>query len=214
MKLFKDAVGLVPNTPARPSEEFLIRLITGHHTHAAWMRQILGDEFRNFENLMRGKTRSRKTLQRLSEKLGIKPQELQACIHGNADGPLLPELPKTFQIVERLPSRIFEALTAAFVPCPHCGGSLIVDTDVWWAAQQVGLEPAECRFIDRLLNATLGVCLLEAIINRSSSESLFETATRLCQVPSHPIGNWLKLLQEHFRCRKSMAAVREGSGSG
>ena len=92
MRLFKGALAQskVYGEPFVPDREFLIRLFTDHRSHQAMIRKSAGEQFKNFENYVRGKHQpSPVTIRVMSQKLGIKPDQLTQLAHGKQDGPWL-----------------------------------------------------------------------------------------------------------------------------
>ncbi|KAI5915560.1 hypothetical protein [Thauera sp. 2A1] len=203
IQAFGKALDLTPGISAVPNPEFLTYLLTGHHNHAALIRNEVGNQFKNLENLLRGRHRtSGTTLRTLAAALGVSDAELASWSHGLADGPLLPRLLAGFQVLEELPLKLTTCLLATKVLCPHCGHNAIDDIDLWWKSQPAHLSQSEYRFAERLLRAATGAMLVFQFCNALRSDSLHHTQlSGLAKPGRHPIGNWLDTVRKACGCR-------------
>lgn len=185
---------LEPGVPTSPDPEFLVRLVTGHQSHQAQLRHEAGAQFKNLENLVRGKHKSSPTTKAmLASKLGV-PIDFIDKIDGCApEGPLLPDLMTLFRMMEVIPTFVASAIFGIHVPCECCGANLIEDKDHWWSKAAPGIGVAELRFAERLLSAILGASLIESFLGQTQTpaENHLKYLANLSIPSKHPIGHWL-----------------------
>lgn len=185
-----------------PDPEFLVRLLTGHTSHQACIRRAAGSHFKNFENLIRGKHKlSPTTKQVLAKNLGLSFDVLEDLVGSAPDGPLMPQVLALFQLAEEIPAHLMSTVFSREVNCPCCGKNLLDDAEAWWTAKGFGSKLAEYRFAERLMNALLGVSLIELMLNETSGAA--EPVLRIDSLASaqrHPIGNWLMEAQNAMSC--------------
>lgn len=199
MKLFKGVLGLKPMVSASPDPDFLCYLLTGS-SHQSVLRTITGEQYKNLENLLRGKGKSSATTIKLLEsKLGI--DNLPSLAHGKSDGHLFPEVLALFQLFEFIYYIFTAAIFKVPVPCAHCGNDLNDDVDHFWAHEAFSIENSEYRFVERLLTAVLGGSLLNERLKSLSKETgLGLTALDMGEPTHHPIGNWLYAVSRSYGC--------------
>lgn len=200
LKLFKGILGLTPCVEAAPDPDFLAHLLTGR-SHQAWLRLYLGNQYKNLENLLRGRGNSSDTtVAILQDKLQI--EDLRSHSHGSNRGPLLPVLISLFQMIKGFYFQVAAGVSTIPLPCPHCGHDVNDDVDLFWQRQPLILGVAEYRFVDRLLTAIVGASLLHvALRNLSHSDGLRIVPADMAGPRRHPIGNWLNLLSKYYGCR-------------
>lgn len=193
--------------PKAPDPEFLVWLLTGHASHQAYIRHEAGSQYKNLENLIRGRHKASSTTKLvLVNTLGLSMEDLERLVGSAPDGPLMPGILAFFRIVEGLPRRVTSKLLDRKVPCSCCGENLL-DVDAWWSKQALGMKTAECHFAERLLNALLGAGLLERFVALFQEQSLsLDRLDALSNPLRHPIGNWLLEAQEAMSCN-SLAAL-------
>lgn len=189
---------LEPGVPKAPDPEFLVRLLTGHASHQACIRHEAGSQYKNLENLIRGKHKVSSTTKLvLANTLGLSMEDLESLDGSAPDGPLIPGILAMFQIVEGLPMRVMSGFLDRDVPCPCCGKNLLDDVDVWWQKQAPGMRPAEYHMAERLLNALLGAGLIERFVAlfQERTDLSLDRLGALANPSRHPIGNWLSEAQ-------------------
>jgi hypothetical protein len=194
---------LEPAISKTPDPEFLVWLLTGHASHQACIRHVAGGQYKNLENLIRGRHKvSSTTKLLLVNALGLSMEDLEKLSCSAPDGPLLPEILTLFQIVEGLPMRVTTGLLDREVPCPCCGKNLLDNVDVWWQKQTPGMRPAEYHLAERLLNAVLGAGLIGRFVAffQERADLSLERLAALANPSRHPIGNWLSEAQEAMSC--------------
>lgn len=131
---------LKPAISMAPDSEFLVRLLTGHASHQAYIRHEAGSDYKNLENWVRGKHKaSRTTKQVLASRLGLTMEYLEKLAGSALDGPLMPDILTLFQMVEVFPMRLTSGALNRVVPCPCCGENLLDDVDAWWSKQAPGM---------------------------------------------------------------------------
>lgn len=187
-------LSLAPGVRSAPSPEFLYRLLTSHASHQALLRTATGDQFKNLENLIRGRHQSSATTRSvLAERLRVN-LDFIAELDGSApSGPLLPALQQLAQLFEGIPSWLARTVLSVDVPCPCCGANLLNDVDAWWARHAPSIAAPEYRFVERLLRSLIGACLCERLAHHLSGAqppSLVNLSS-LADPKRHPIGNWL-----------------------
>lgn len=185
---------LEPGVPQSPDPEFLVRLITGHASHQATVRHAAGGQYKNLENLVRGKHKSSPTTKAvLASELGLPIDVLDALDGSAPEGPLLPEMLALYQIAEGLPSLVASRILDRHVPCPCCGGNLLDDKAHWWSKNAPGMGVAEFEFAERLLNAITGASLIERFLGsfQTPPEIYLGCMACLAKPSKHPIGHWL-----------------------
>lgn len=194
---------LEPNISMAPDPEFLVRLVSDHASHQAYIRHEAGSDYKNLENLIRGKNNpSRTTKQVLAGRLGFPMDYLEKLAGSALDGPLIPDILAAFQILEGLPMRVTSGVLASEVPCHRCGKNLLADVEARWSKQVPGMRPAEYHFAERLLNAVLGASLIERLIApfKEQAELSLDRLDALANPLHHPIGNWLLEAQASMSC--------------
>lgn len=196
-------LGLQPRISMAPTPEFLVRLITGHVSHQAHIRHAAGDNFKNLENLIRGKHRvSQTTKQLLASQFSVPLVLLEELAGSSADGPLIPKLLALFHLVEIIPRHATEGVLSREVPCVCCGKNMLGDSAEWWSKHAFGMVGAESHFAERLLTAVLGVRALERLAAHfmKDLEPALENLEALADPLHHPIGNWLCEAMDAMSC--------------
>lgn len=195
MKTFRTHLGLRPGVPAAPDPEFIARLVSGERGTAAMFRKQVGEQFKNFENFIRGRHEPTPTTRKLmADACGHKPDDLDVLKHGNKDGPLLPMLVSGFQIFEGFPGQCMTAVMQTEIPCPCCGRNVLDDIDLFWEGSGLALCKPEYDFAERLLNAIVGGYGIYDVFRRL----LFPERLALTQLAApkrRPIGHWLDELR-------------------
>lgn len=194
---------LEPAIPKAPDPEFLVRLLTGHASHQACIRHDAGSQYKNLENLIRGRHKISSTTKLvLANTLGLSIEDLEKLEGSAPDGPLIPEILAMFQIVEGLPMRVTSGLLDRDIPCSCCGINLLDDRDIWWRKQAPGMGSAEYQLAERLLNAVLGAGLIERFVAlfQDRTDLSLDRLAALANPSRHPIGNWLSEAQESMAC--------------
>lgn len=211
---------LKPAISMAPDSEFLVRLLTGHASHQAYIRHEAGSDYKNLENWVRGKHKaSRTTKQVLASRLGLTMEYLEKLAGSALDGPLMPDILTLFQMVEVFPMRLTSGALNRVVPCPCCGENLLDDVDAWWSKQAPGMGHAEYHFAERLLNAVLGANLIERLsaLTKERAELSLDRLDALANPLRHPIGNWLWEAQASMSCNslaELVAAMQLRGGVG
>lgn len=201
---------LEPATPKAPDPEFLVRLLTDHAGHQAHIRHGAGSHYKNLENLLRGTHKaSSTTIDILTKHLSLPQGYLEEKAGSAADGPLMPDILALFKVIEGLPMRVTSITLSSVVPCPCCGENLLADVDAWWSNHAPGIGRAEYNFVERLLNALVGVGLVESIIATYSEPAplAFENLDRLANPLHYSIGNWIREAQAALSCKTLSALV-------
>ena len=196
-------LGLEPTNSKAPNPEFLVRLLTGHASHQAYIRHEAGSQYKNLENLIRGKHKLSPTTKLvLTSALGIAIEDLEKLEGSSPDGPLLPEILAMFQIFEGLPTRVMAVIFDIEVPCPCCGNNLLDDVDVWWERHAPGMGRSEYYFAERLLKALTGAGLIERFVSlfQGRAKLSLDSLENLAHPSRHPIGHWLVEAQEAISC--------------
>lgn len=196
-------LGLEAGCPKTPDSEFLVRLLTGHASHQASIRHETGSQYKNLENLIRGRHKvSATTKQVLAITLGLSLEDLERLEGSAPDGPLIPEILALLQIVEGFPMSLTSGFLKTDVPCPCCGANVLDDVDVWWQKHAPGMGQAEYHFAERLLHALLGAGLIERFIVslQKRTDLSLDRLGALANPARHPIGNWLSEAQEAISC--------------
>lgn len=194
---------LEPLISKTPHPEFLVRLLTDHTSHQAYIRHKVGNQYKNLENLIRGRHRvSSTTKSLLAETLDISLEDIENLNNTAPDGPLIPGILALFQIIEGLPMRVTSGCLDREVLCPCCGKNVLDDVDVWWQKEAPGMGQAEYRLAERLLNALLGVEIIERFLAlfQERAEQSFDRLYALANPSHHPVGNWLLEAQEAMSC--------------
>ncbi|MDP2430516.1 MAG: hypothetical protein Q8O33_00625 [Pseudomonadota bacterium] len=185
---------LAPMTSKAPEPEFLVWLLTGHPSHQAYVRHEAGDQYKNLENLIRGRHKVSPTTKHvLATAIGFSMQEIEKLDGSAPDGPLMPGVLAMFQMVEGLPMRIASGVLDRDVPCPCCGNNLLGDIDAWWSEHTPGMGHAECHFAERLLHALIGAGLIQRFVASLQGRDKWPLGNLegLAHPSRHPIGNWL-----------------------
>ncbi len=209
---------LEPMVPMAPNPEFLVRLLTGHASHQACIRHEAGPQYKNLENLIRGRHKvSPTTKQLLADTLGISIDDVEKLDGSAPEGPLIPGILAVFQIFEGLPMRVTAGVLDRDVPCPCCGKNLLDDVDAWWSRHAPGMGRAEYHFAERLLNALIGAGIFERFIGlfQKRAELFLDRLGGLSEPSRHPIGNWLAEAQTALACDSlpSLAAAMQLRGN-
>jgi hypothetical protein len=216
LKLFPKALGLTPGVAAVPSREFLVRVLTDYPTHQALLRDLAGDHFKNFENHVRGKHDvSPTTLKGIAGRFGVPEDLITSMKHGNAVGPLLPQLLSLFGIVEALPNLFYAAVVKEGIPCEHCRGNLIDDHDSWWTKQELRLPKPAYDLIERLLGAVLVGTGLWTLIRKVARTKPIDQNKHLSDPSRHPFGHWLARVMQARGVRSyfDLCAERVAAGA-
>lgn len=185
---------LEPGVPQSPDPEFLVRLLTGHASHQAQVRHEAGAQYKNLENLVRGKHKSSPTTKAvLASELGLSIDVLDKLDGSAPEGPLLPDMLSLFRLIEGLPTLVTSRLLDRNVPCRCCGHNLLGDKDHWWSKHAPGIGVAEYEFAERLLNAITGASLIERFLGafQTTPEVYLGCMACLAKPSKHPIGHWL-----------------------
>jgi hypothetical protein len=186
--------------PFVPDADFLVRLITDYRGHRDMLRSEIDVDFKNFENMMRGRHQlSTTSLSSLSRRFGVAPDELTSWIHGNEHGALAPNLLGIFSLLETVPSAIASQVLAIPVLCKCCGANMLDDRNVFWRRQLVSYATPEYEFAERLLRATVGAaCIFAAIAGVLGKPFHLEDVSSIAHPSKYPISHWLKLMQAHY----------------
>lgn len=188
--------------PQAPSADFLVRLTSDAPTHQAWLRQALGSNYKNFENLLKGKgERSATTMALIETSLpGLNGVLDEGKEDRDPAGPFLPELLQAVQLIEGIPFKLFQALMAHELNCPHCGANILHDADIWWSQQAIRWGEGEYRFAERLITVLLSATVIRqlAVMAKASDEYLLENVESLADPSKHPVGHWIRrVMQAH-----------------
>ena len=210
-------LSLSPGVRSAPNADFLYRLLTNHSSHQALLRTATGDQFKNLENLIRGRHQvSATTRSVLAARLqcGL---DFIAELDGSApNGPLLPGLQQLVQLFEGIPSWLAGTILSVNVPCPCCGANMVNDVDVWWQRHAPSLGEAEYRFVERLLRALIGASLCELLAHHlaGARPPSLGNLSVLANPVRHPIGNWLGeiLAQLEFQSLSQLTAHMQLKG--
>jgi hypothetical protein len=197
LSLFGGALSLRAGIVERPDPDFPVHLLEGC-SHQERVRKGVGAQFKNLEHFLRGMhVPTATTWSALLMLLGTDEASLRSLAHGRRDGPLLPAYLAIFQGLEGVFVRTYRGATVGTVKCPCCGGDVLDDARVWWAAQALPLDEDACNFVDRLLSALLGaVCVLSVLGHFRSSVHLDgPLLEKLAQPDQHPMGNWIDMAQ-------------------
>lgn len=204
MKLFGSAIGLAPGQRAVPSADVFVRLTSDHTGHQALLRAELGEHYKNFENLRRGRgTRSTTTLASIEARL--KPKfdlPIHPTVGVSKTEPLWPELLDAVQHFIDMPFRLFLSMMGHGPTCQDCGVNKLEDAEVWWASEAGGLklEPPEYRFAERLIVATLASTIHELFAwVEGEPGTAIHSAIALAAPGQHPFGNWLRQVKQARR---------------
>lgn len=202
MRLFRRALGLEPGVQQAPSADFLVRLVSDAPSHQAWLRQALGNRYKNFENLLHGKGERSATTMALIEATLPGITGVLAEREKNLDpaAPFFPELLKAVQLLEGIPFRLFRALMAHELNCPHCGANILRDTDSWWSRQAIHWDEGEYRFAERLITVLISATAIRRLgtTGMASDEYLLENVLSLSEPSKHPFGHWMRrVMQAH-----------------
>lgn len=193
---------LVPGVPAVPDVEFIFFLVVGYKGHQAYLRQMAGPQFKNFENHIRGHHKlSATTRKTVADKLGMPVEFVDRLCHGRADGPLLPQLLWVFHGIERFTEQVTSSALEVEVACPCCGHDVLDDLDAWWASQSLQLGKDEYGFVERVLRAVLGARLLAAFFAPADAEAGdVEPVVDWAEPERHPMGNWFSHVLSRTGC--------------
>lgn len=186
--------------PFAPEADFLVRLITDYRGHQDMLRSETDVDFKNFENMMRGRHQlSPKSLSSLAERFGVGPDELTSWIHGNEHGALAPNLLGIFSLLETVPSAIVSQVLGTPILCKCCGANMLDDRDAFWRRQLVSYAAPEYEFAERLLRATVGAaCMFAAVAGVLGKHFQWDDVSSLAHPSKYPISHWLKLMQPHY----------------
>lgn len=203
MRVYKTA--LAPSAsigiPFVPDGDFLVRMVTDYRSHKAILRAEVDGDFKNLENLLRGRHQlSAKTMSSLSERLNVSSEELATWVHGEKDGPLAPNLLRLFSLLETVPGGLTSQVLAAPVFCNCCGANMLAGRDLFWARQLVSYAPAEVEFAERLLKAAVGAaCVFDVMASIAGKTFPWENLTALVHPSKYPMGHWLELMLTHYQ---------------
>ena len=202
MQIFRTSLGSSTSigTSFLPDHDFLVRIVTDYRSHQAMLRTEADDNFKNLENLLRGRHQlSQKTLLSLSQRLNVAPEELVTWVHGQDDGPLAPKLLGFFALLETIPGAVTSEALATAVLCNCCGGNMLDDRDVFWGRQPVLYCSAEYEFAERLLRATVGaVSIMRSIAGIVGETFSWEELCSLAHPSKYPTSHWFELVQQHY----------------
>jgi hypothetical protein len=207
---FNKALGMEPGMASEPSLEIMVRLLTSHATHKAMLRQHLGDaDLRNFENLIRGKnTPTKRTISTVAKHLEVPGEEIINLIHGQKEGPLLPQYLKAIQMLEGFLSLMYAKMTAFPIPCPNCGTNVLDDTEAFWGKQpHIGLNPPEYLFVERCLTALIGWRTIRCMFIQDVSpvtRCLGPLNPDPFEPDQYPVANWLQTVRDAYRCSDNL----------
>jgi hypothetical protein len=199
LKLFPKTLGLTPGVEGVPSREYMVRVLSDYPTHQAMLRALTGDHFASFVNHVRGKHRiSPTTLKAIAGRFGpnVGPNEIAAMVHGSSKGPLLPALLSLCGLFEAVPNLFFAKVVKAGIPCPHCGGNLIDDRDVWWTKQPLTLPKPTHDLVERMLGAILVGTGFYAYFKNVDREAFLDHIVQLAEPSKHPFGNWIENVKQ------------------
>lgn len=206
-------LGLEVGQAQAPHVEFLFRLLTGHDSHQAYLRREIGPQYKNLENLVRGRHRlTETTLTVLSSLLGVSVEDLVRCQGAAPDGPLVPGILVAFELAEAVPSKLSSLLFSTDVPCPCCGTNVLHDAKAWWRQHAAALGEAEWRFVERMLNAVLGAFLIRALLGPTKDgedRAWLATIDALADPARHPMGQWLAEGQRLLGCETLADLARQ-----
>ena len=188
-------LSLTPSVRSAPSPEFLFRLLTPHASHQSVVRKAAGDQFKNLENLIRGRHQSSATTRQVLAARLQCSLDFVAELDGSApDGPLMPGLQQLVQLFEGIPSWLSEMVLSVNIPCPSCGANVIEDVDAWWKTHAPTIGEPEYRFVERLLRAVMGARLCELIAHHFATGAhppSLRNLSGLTNPRRHAIGHWL-----------------------
>lgn len=202
LKLFGSALGLVPGVAAVPDPDFIVILLDGA-AHQRSLRALVGQQFKNLEHVLRGLHKPSPTTSRqVQAALGLDAAALQALVHGNKTGHLMPQYVAMFQLMEGLFFHLFKLLSSSVVSCAHCNANMLDDTAAWWRDAPVDLAPDAYGFVERLLKAVVGGDVLLGLFN-SPSRPAPGVLDQLCSPDIHPIGQWM----EQVRRQRKLASL-------
>lgn len=185
-----------------PDPEFVVRLLSDHKSHQAYLRQQASHDYKNLEHHLRGKHKlSERSKRELVAHLGISMEWLEKLDGHASDSALWPELLALFQMVEAFPMQLASTVLDQQVQCPHCKTNILHDVDKWWPKRAVDLSPTTYRFAERLLKALLGASLMEGLFRSDQHARLsLKRLHALAHTAHHPIGNWLLQAQLALSC--------------
>jgi len=196
---FGRSLRLRPGQRARPSPDFLVKILTGTEGHQAWLRQLAGAEYDNVENVLHGHHRARpKTMGDIDRALPGFTEMLAWFGPGAPTGDLWPGLLRIIQVLEGAVAQSAISIDRLAVPCPCCAGNLFGVPQVWWTAalSRRGLQigPAEAMFAERALKATVGTFVyiefFECIQGRTNIS--LRDLMSLAAPGRNAVGNWLR----------------------
>lgn len=183
-----------------PDHDFLVRIVTDYRSHQAMLRTEANDNYKNLENLLRGRHQlSDKTMSSLSVRLNVAPEELVTWVHGQEDGPLAPKLLELFALLETIPGAVSSQALATAVLCKCCGGNMLDDRNVFWESQPVSYDSPEYEFAERLLRATVGsVSIIKSIAGIIGETFSWDELCSLAHPAKYPTSHWFELVQTHY----------------
>ena len=189
---------LTPGIFTSPHPEFMVKLVTDSVSHKAYIRRQLGNQYKNFENFVRGKNQpSAVTLKLLMTATGLPLDELEKLGGSAPDGPLCEAFLWLFRACEGIPSNIAKSLLGISIVCPCCGHNFLNDASHWWTEHGAGIRPTEYLFAERLLNALMVAAYLQYLADSAAKAgpSPIEILLGLSNPTRHPIGNWIAEVQ-------------------
>jgi len=191
---------LAPGVLMSPNPQFIVRLITDSVSHQAYLRNSMGDSYKNFENHVRGKHKvSPSTMKILARKAGVQVSFIEEMYGASPNGPLLEPLLFLFQAIEHIPNLVASSLKQTPIKCPCCGHNVLHDADYWWHKNGNGINGKEAAFAERLLNALMLIyyCSPAPTFPKNNRISRLEVLMALTNPDRHPIGNWISIAESH-----------------
>jgi hypothetical protein len=204
MRLYRSFFEFRPEFPALPNAELLYRLLTGEKSYKANVRSKIGESnLKNLENFIRGKNRlTPVTINRLANSLGVEPGDLNLFVNENEKTPLFAIVFKLFDILEAVPLKAYSYVNSMEVLCPCCKNNMMDDMTSWWTKNGLDIGAPEKVFVERILNAVFGSCLILTVIRAFMNQSARSTDwfIELANPSRHPTGNWLHEVMVSFDC--------------
>lgn len=218
LRHFASDFGLRANVPEIPSSELIVHLLLGDGV-SALIREVLGEQFKNFENAMRGKTKPRKNIQqRILDKFDQKHPGSSQWLNIAAklerkqiraiNDVLLPDLLDNVEAGIMRYVRWGENSRQRLHPlCPHCNQP-VKDPVSGWRSLGIILDRSSAHFADWLLEL---VVFLERIVPLvavlTNSDATKCSLSRLLQDGKTPQGHWLTCFLEEIN-RKNLPELQ------
>lgn len=212
LRLFNAVLNIPVAVPTKPDSDFLLYLAYGAG-HKRLFRQAAKENFKNFENFIRGKRTTDRIRTELASQLGIDEAMLNLFVQTKKHRHLAPDVVHAIEAFEGFFLRTFGTVTNGKTKCPCCGKNQLDDTAIWWGKTGLDLETDATHFVDRLLKCTLGAALLESAIFTGPGLD-FGVLKTLSAPECHPIGNWMKMVRSARGLAHDweLTIVRDGSG--